>query len=250
MKRNFVLILLVALAGCAETALLEPEPIQTEREIRKQEHRNSARFSRTAAESGIGVPFRTYADIPDSLSEAILNKLQEQFPNGELAAHEHGSHPRYSEEDFIKMVQALDSTVVTLEDAKRVYEEHRKNKKPNNSGHPRINGTGDGWWTLNFENTFTAYFAEVLGDAYIGSRHLTTICYHHEYDVCDAFGCEYECENAGCIVEFTNGADQAMTVVEWDAGIYNSGFRLPPTLVINGVETVLFYFWPYKAKYP
>ncbi|MBX2822730.1 MAG: hypothetical protein KTR29_23735 [Rhodothermaceae bacterium] len=248
MKQTIVIALLFVLAGCAETAFLEPEPQQTENEIRKGEHRKTARFSRSAKESGLGVPFRTYADIPDSLSETILTRLQDKFPNGELAAHDHNTHRRYTEEDFIKMAQELDSSVVTLEDAKRVYLEHRNYQKPKNAD--QIHGIGSGWWTLNFDDTFDAYYAEVLGDAYIGSRHLTTICYHHEYEICDSVMCEYQCENAGCIVDFTSGASQAMTIVEWDAGVFSLGFRFPPTLVINNFETVNYTFWPYGAKYP
>ena len=248
MKHTIVVALLFVLAGCAETAFLEPEPQQAENEIHKGEHRKTARFSRSAKESGLGVPFRTYADIPDSLSEAILTRLQDKFPNGELAVHEHNTHPRYTEEDFIKMVQELDPSVVTLEDAKRVYQEHRKYYKPKNT--EQIHGIGSGWWTLNFDDTFTAYHVEVVGDAYIGSRHLTTICFHHEYDVCDYGECAYECENAGCVVEYTSGANQAMTVVEWDVDLFTPGFRLPPTIVVNGIETVYNTFWPYNAKYP
>lgn len=249
MIRILLLALLLALAGCAETALFEPEPSESESDLRKEDIRRTARFSRTAEESGLGVPFRVYADIPDSLSQSILDQMRVRFPNRELAAQEHNTRPRFTEADFIAKMQQKDSSVTTLDEAKAVYELHQ-NSIDLKSEIPMINGVGSGYWLKNFEHGFSAYYAEVLGNAFIGSRHLTTICYHHEYDVCDYYGCEYECENAGCVVEFTSGAAQAMTVVEWDADVYALGFRFPPTLVINGVETVNYTFWPDSAKYP
>ena len=249
MKPHFVFILLFILAGCADTALLETEPILPEREARKEDYRQTAKFTRTADESGLGVPYRNYATVPDSLSEAILHQLQQRFPKGELAVHEHGTHPRYTKEAFIQQMKEENESVITLEDAQRVYLEQKTNLNPKTL-HPTTDGVGSGWWTVNFEDTYTAYYVEVFGNAYIGSRHLTTICYHHEYDECSGGFCEYQCENAGCVTDFTNGASQAMTVVEWDSGRYTSGFRLPPTMIVNGIETAYRPFWPHGAKFP